>query len=759
RAQEGRSKRQRRSAQRHANTPNDAMIDVIVPVYRGLEELRACVDSVIASGGLGSIFELVLVDDRGPDADVEGYLRELSERGPRGVHVLRNDRNLGFVASVNNGMRLHPGRDVILLNSDTETPAGWVQRLIACARSRPEIATVSPFSNNATICSWPRFCEDNDLPEASGLHEIDDAFRQANSGRHVEVPTTVGYCMYIKRAAIEDAGLFDEQTFGRGYGEENDFCMRTRRNGWTHALCADTFVYHKGKVSFGSTSNPRIDEAQRTLARLHPHYQPIVARHVRDDPARTLRLRASAALLARSGRPAVLAIGHTSGGGTQRHIDELASWVADRTNTVALRGTGEHHVAVSLSSRNDADSVLFDLERDWDELIELLNRIGVRRIHVHHTMGLPARAWALPEALGVPVDFTAHDYYGINANPTLTDAEARYCGDAPDRDALCVRRYPIPGGAPATVWRANHQRLLQSCDRVFAPSRAASEIIEGAFDDVRITVADHPDREAFGPYPEPRARALDVREPLRVAVIGAMSKDKGADVLEAAADAAVRRQTPVEFTLVGYAYRPLSPVIHATGPYNDAELPALLGEHRPHIVWFPAQWPETYNYVLSRVLELGLPVAVPQIGSFPERVAGRPLSWVMPWDSPPVGWVTLFDNDVRRGLIASAPPRAPGVPDAYRRPAHAFRYAGSYVPAGLGPGTEVSWARAAELVSRRRKRRLTPREVAALTLAELKNGRYTRKVAGLVPEHVQKSVKARLTSRSSTDLMAARSRG
>lgn len=759
RASHSRTPIQRRAALRSSNTPADPVIDVIIPVYRGLDELRACVDSVLAGGGLGTVFELVLVDDRGPDDDVAGYLSELAERGPRGVHVLRNDRNLGFVASVNSGMRLHAGRDVILLNSDTETPAGWVERVTACARSRPEIATVSPFSNNATICSWPRFCEDNELPRGAALADIDAAFAAANPGKWAEVPTTVGYCMYIKRAAIDDVGLFDEETFGRGYGEENDFCMRARRNGWVHTLCADTFVYHKGKVSFGSTSNPRIDEAQRTLARLHPHYEPLVARHIREDPARALRLRASAALLARSGKPTVLFIGHTSGGGTQRHMDELAAWVAGSANTVSLRGSGERYVAVSLASDAQGDVVTFDVEREWNELIGLLRSLGVRRVHVHHTMGLPPRAWGLAEALGVPMDYTAHDYYSINANPTLTDAEARYCGDRPDRDELCAKRYPIPSGAPPDLWRSNHAGLLGQTDRVFAPSQAASDLLQQAFGGVNIVVADHPDREAFGPYPEPVAPAIGVRDPLRVCVIGALSREKGADVLEAAADLAVRRRLPIDFTLIGYAYKDLSPVIKTTGPYDDAALPELLAEHAPHLVWFPAQWPETYNYVLSRVLELGLPTAVPQIGSFPERVAGRPLTWALPWNSPPAAWLTLFDGDVRRGLVSPTPPRTPGVADAYREPAHPFRYASSYVPAGLGPGPDASWAKAAELVGKRRKRRLSSKELAALALAELKHGKYTRKLSGLIPEHMQKSIKARLTSRSSSELMTARARG
>jgi hypothetical protein len=36
-----------------------------------------------------------------------------------------------------------------------------------------------------------------------------------------------------------------------------------------------------------------------------------------------------------------------------------------------------------------------------------------------------------------------------------------------------------------------------------------------------------------------------------------------------------------------------------TGQYAESELPALLAKVRPHVVWFPAQWPETYSYTLT----------------------------------------------------------------------------------------------------------------------------------------------------------------
>ena len=67
--------------------------------------------------------------------------------------------------------------------------------------------------------------------------------------------------MYIRRAALADVGLFDADAFGRGYGEENDFCLRASARGWRHLLACDTFVYHEGTVSFGAGAQPLRDRA------------------------------------------------------------------------------------------------------------------------------------------------------------------------------------------------------------------------------------------------------------------------------------------------------------------------------------------------------------------------------------------------------------------------------------------------------------------------------------------------------------------
>ena len=79
---------------------------------------------------------------------------------------------------------------------------------------------------------------------------IDKACAEANGQRSIAIPTGVGFCMYIRRACLDEIGLFDAETFGRGYGEENDFCMRAAAAGWRNVLAGDVFVYHEGAVSF-----------------------------------------------------------------------------------------------------------------------------------------------------------------------------------------------------------------------------------------------------------------------------------------------------------------------------------------------------------------------------------------------------------------------------------------------------------------------------------------------------------------------------
>jgi hypothetical protein len=61
------------------------------------------------------------------------------------------------------------------------------------------IGTVTPFSNVATICSYPIMNDRNPLPDGWTASQLDNLAREVNSGAIIELPTAVGFCMYIKR--------------------------------------------------------------------------------------------------------------------------------------------------------------------------------------------------------------------------------------------------------------------------------------------------------------------------------------------------------------------------------------------------------------------------------------------------------------------------------------------------------------------------------------------------------------------------------
>lgn len=279
-------------AERDAGRKSD-VIDVLVPVYRGLAETRRCIESILGSRQ-DRAFELIVVDDASPEPELVVYLDKLAATGV--VTLLRNASNLGFVQSVNRGMSHHPGRDVVLLNSDTMVANDWLDRLRDCAYSAPNIGTVTPFSNNATICSYPVFCEDNALPAGIELGELDRIFKRVNHGKSVVIPTAVGFCMYIRRACLDQAGLFDAERFGKGYGEENDFSLRAAHLGWLNVLCADTYVYHVGGVSFQGEQKAHQAKAAKALLALHPEYDELVHRFIVADPVQPFRLAIDAAL-------------------------------------------------------------------------------------------------------------------------------------------------------------------------------------------------------------------------------------------------------------------------------------------------------------------------------------------------------------------------------------------------------------------------------------------------------------------------------
>lgn len=640
---------QRQDDPPRALRPPRAGITIVVPVYRGLAETRNCLESVLR-GALPAPLHIVVVNDASPEPELVAYLRRLAQRDKR-VELIENTANLGFVASVNRGMQRHPDDDVILLNSDTEVAGDWIERLRAAAYRERGVATVTPFSNAATICSYPRFCVEGPLPADLSTAALDRYFAGEHRGRTVELPTAVGFCMFIRRDCLDEVGLFDADRFGRGYGEENDFCMRARAAGWRHVLALDTFVGHAGGVSFAGEKAARVQQAQDLLATLHPEYRALVEQHLKEDPARVARLQVDLARIRASGLPSLLFVSHVGGGGTERHLRELAALLATQANVFLLRPAAQDGDTV-LEWLREAEGfeLAFRLPAQFDALLEAARALGVAHLHFHHLRGHCAAVLELPRRLGVTHDFTVHDYYTACPQVTLSDEIGRYCSElGAEQCRACLARRPAPDGSTIEDWRQQSRQLLEAARHVYAPSEDASTRLRRYFPALPVQFVPHPeaDRSAGDPAPRPIAGA----RPLRVVVIGALSKIKGADLVEAAAVLARQRSSRLDFHLLGYGYRPLrcAPDARLTvhGPYAERDLPGLLRSIDADVAWFPALWPETYSYTLSAALHARLPIVAADLGALPERLAGRPWSWICPWYWLSEEWLQFFESLLR----------------------------------------------------------------------------------------------------------------
>lgn len=270
---------------------------VIVPVFDAFEALDACLASLDRT--LPARARVHVCDDASNDPKVADLLAAWSRRSALAVTVVRRDQNLGFIGNVNRAMAETAPDDVVLLNSDTVTTRGWLRRIADCAASDPTIATVTPWSNNAEICSFPRFIEPNPAPDDPD--RIAEAAASAGPPAYPELPTAVGFCMYLRRAAWDRSGGFDADTFGRGYGEENDFCLRVAGLGWRNVLCDSAYVVHAGHASFGPTGAAPGGENLRRLNARWPDYNERIARYIMADPLRPLRERLAARLDAMAG--------------------------------------------------------------------------------------------------------------------------------------------------------------------------------------------------------------------------------------------------------------------------------------------------------------------------------------------------------------------------------------------------------------------------------------------------------------------------
>jgi GT2 family glycosyltransferase/glycosyltransferase involved in cell wall biosynthesis len=617
-------------------------VAVVIPVHDGGDVTRACFDAVLATVPRGT--RVVVVDDASRDPALIAALDALARR--RRILLLRHAVNRGFVHSANAGLRAAAGCDVVLLNSDTLTPPGWLAALRAAALSAPDIGTASPLSNDATILSYPDAAGGNPAPDEAGCARMAALAARENAGVVVDVPTTVGFCMFIRRDCLDATGLFDAASFAQGYGEENDFCIRARHLGWRHVAVPGAYVAHLGGHSFGPARTALMARNMRVLNRLHPGYDALIGTFAAADPIAPARRRLDIARLRATrtaGGGSALIVTHDGGGGVERVV-------AARCD--ALRGAGLRPLVLRApdldpddpgadarawlcdGTARDLPNLRFALPAEMPALLRLLRAQRPAHVEFHHLLGHDASVASIAARLGVPHDVYVHDYAAFCPRLVLSGPGARYCGEPPPE--VCVGCVADLGSMldediSVPALRARSAALLAGARRVVAPSRDAAARIRRQFPGVDA-VAEPPEDDLA--LPDATAARPQARERLRVAVLGAIGPEKGLDVLVGCARDAAARDLPLEFVAIGHTTGDARLIatgrVFVTGPYRADELPALIARERPHLALLPSVVPETWCFTLSEAWRAGLDVVCFDLGAQAERVRARGRGLVLP---------------------------------------------------------------------------------------------------------------------------------
>jgi GT2 family glycosyltransferase len=245
--------------------PHQASVDIIVCVHNALSDVERCLESVIKNSD--PPFTLILVDD-GSDDPTRDFLARFSQQN--NCELLRNEAAQGYTLAANQGLRRSSAQFVILLNSDTIVSNSWLDRMIACAQSDPKIGIVGPLSNTASWQSIPEIISsgdwaDNPLPPNVSVSDMANWVASNSWRMYPEMTFLNGFCLLIGRQVIDEIGYFDEENFGVGYGEENDYCLRARKAGWNLALADDTYIFHAQSRSYDHVRRKKLSERANTV--------------------------------------------------------------------------------------------------------------------------------------------------------------------------------------------------------------------------------------------------------------------------------------------------------------------------------------------------------------------------------------------------------------------------------------------------------------------------------------------------------------
>ena len=589
---------------------------IILPIYNAYDDVIRILSRFPTSPGIDH--HLILVNDGSDDSRIADLLAEFAANHSDTTTLISSPRNNGFVAATNLGFdvarKLTTGH-LILLNSDTLPPDNWVRRILAPIYRNPKVASVTPMSNSAEVLTVPGFPA-RDMPDLARVLAVDQfAQTLCSQTATADIPTGIGFCMAMNRAFLDRIGGFDS-AFGRGYGEEVDWCQKARRLGGRNVAIAYLFVAHRGGASFGQVEKTkRINAASALISKRHPRYDQDVQNWVNSDPLATCRLAlATAGLGGAANATITVYLAHNLGGGAeiaiQQEVKEALSNGAPGAIILRVGGPMLWRIEViTPNCRQIAEA------ENADQLLALLKPLAQRKIVYSCGAGGSDPA-AVPKLLHrltegeAPYEMRLHDFFCVSPSWNLLDSAGEYHG--PPSPKSHDPAHSVLSDPPVTLadWHGLWEPLIAKAREITAYSKSSAEILSAVYPKSDDSIAVRPHRLSH----VPGALAPGGQS---IGVLGGINHEKGGTVLMGLTRKLSRRlvvlgEMDSQFSLA------FPHLVH--GRYERDQINVLARRYSIGVWLIPSVCPETFSFATHEALATTLPVLSFDLGAQAEAV-------------------------------------------------------------------------------------------------------------------------------------------
>lgn len=596
-------------------------IDVIVPVYNGYEYLENLFTSIVKTK---VNYRLIVINDKSSDARVGEALRYYANCNEK-IMLLENNENLGFVKTVNRGFKIAVN-NIALVNTDVELPDMWLERLMYPIILNKDIASSTPFTNCGTICSFPNFCEDNEIFEKLDVNYIDKAF-QSIKPFYTNIPTGVGFCMGINKKAMDEVGSFDAETFSKGYGEENDWCQRAIRAGYKNVHVENLYVYHKHGGSFLSEEKKKLLRKNGVLlSKKHPNYNEDVSNYCGLDPVKNIRNYIIFKILSEKSEGVLIYFDHNIGGGATNYLEtRIKQDISNEESIIIIRYDRLKKIYL-LNYKYKIYNLWFNF-MEFDEIISVLEEIKIEKIFINELFTYPdiynvlEKISDLKANNNVNMTMFVHDFFSICPTVNLLNDQGNYCNIPHMKKCEYCLRYNelniyFEYGS-MEQWRTMWGRFLEKCNNIIVFSKNSKELIQKCYDiNTNICVIPHTVDYIGHLY-----RGVKSTKTLNIGVLGTLNYNKGFDIIKQMLDKIEALNLDINIILIGSTVTPFRHKnFKQTGRYMTDMIPKLVLENDIDLFFVSSIWPETYSYTTQEIINMNLPVVCFNLGAQAERI-------------------------------------------------------------------------------------------------------------------------------------------